>query len=483
MKRTKHISNVIVQSNTGYTIRTEMLDGKKHLVVPVVMMVEGVHSGSGGAILHLADELGRIPASWNGIPVTISHPQEKDEEDVNVFVSANSPEQIQQAVGRVFNTHMEDGKLKAEAWIDENKISSLSATTLAFIRAGSPIDVSVGIFTDNEIEEGDWNGEQYVAIAHNYRPDHLALLPNEEGACSWKDGCGIRVNSTNKNKNEMKNLDIYKKLNEQKLAVVPVVNSINLDSLSQAIYNTVNTMDNDLRVYYVEAVYADFYIFRVRNRANGDTKIYRQNFTTEGDGENIKLKIDSDPIEVQKTITYDTLQKKPQRTIFNNNSKTQNNMDVTNVVNGLIANTKTHFTECDRQWLSALSADALAKLEPKEEKKDPITLDANSAYSFLKSNPPKTEDVLQLLSKEEKANYEKGLATYNKQRKELVDSIIANSEMKEDELKDMSSDVLEKFAKSLKPADFSGQSAGGIETNTTSDEDFLPLAGYGEISK
>ena len=101
-----------------------------------------------------------------------------------------------------------------------------------------------------------------------------------------------------------------------------------------------------------------------------------------GDGENIKLKIDSDPIEVQKTITYDTLQKKPQRTIFNNNSKTQNNMDVTNVVNGLIANTKTHFTECDRQWLSALSADALAKLEPKEEKKDPIMLDANSAYSF-----------------------------------------------------------------------------------------------------
>ena len=101
----------------------------------------------------------------------------------------------------------------------------------------------------------------------------------------------------------------------------------------------------------------------------------------------------------------------------------------------------------------------------------------------MKSNPPKTEDVLQLLSKEEKANYEKGLATYNKQRKELVDSIIANSEMKEDELKDMSSDVLEKFAKSLKPADFSGQSAGGIETNTTSDEDFLPLAGYGEISK
>ena len=104
-----HIEN-IVQINRNYVIRSETLDGKRHIVVPVVMMVEGVHNGSQGPLLHLAEELGRFPGAWNGIPVTIQHPQDGD-----MFVSANSPNIINsQVVGRVFNTRFEDGKLKGE---------------------------------------------------------------------------------------------------------------------------------------------------------------------------------------------------------------------------------------------------------------------------------------------------------------------------------------------------------------------------------
>lgn len=183
-----------MQSNllhlNSYIIRPETLEGKKYLVVPVVMMVEGVHTGTHGPLLHLSEELGKIPDSWNGIPVTISHPQTQEG-----YVSANSPAMVEQwTVGRVFNTCFENDKLKAEAWIDEVKIRSLAPEALEYIQRARPLEVSVGVFSDNDNIKGEWKGEKYEAIARNYRPDHLALLPNEEGACNWADGCGVRVN-------------------------------------------------------------------------------------------------------------------------------------------------------------------------------------------------------------------------------------------------------------------------------------------------
>lgn len=163
---------------------------KAHLVVPVVMMVEGVHNGSQGALLHEISELGKFPDSWNGIPVVIYHPTKDDEP-----VSANSPEIIDtRTVGRVYNTTVEGKKLKAEVWFDEDKLNSISEDTLLAINESKEIEVSLGMFTENEEKEGEYEGEKYVGIAKNHRPDHLAILPDEKGACSCADGCGIGAN-------------------------------------------------------------------------------------------------------------------------------------------------------------------------------------------------------------------------------------------------------------------------------------------------
>jgi len=50
---------VFIQINNSYETRIEKYNGEDHLVVPVVMMVEGVHAGSAGPMLHLAEDLGR----------------------------------------------------------------------------------------------------------------------------------------------------------------------------------------------------------------------------------------------------------------------------------------------------------------------------------------------------------------------------------------------------------------------------------------
>ena len=175
----------------NYTVREETLDGTPHLVFPVVMMVEGVHDGSQGAVLHQESELSQTVEAWNGIPVTISHPM-----DGEVHISANSPSVLDEsAVGRIFNT-IYSGGLRAEAWINVEKIIEKSPEAYEAILNCQPMEVSVGVFNDTEeAQEGaKWNGEIYGHIASNYKPDHLALLPGEEGACSWDDGCGLRVN-------------------------------------------------------------------------------------------------------------------------------------------------------------------------------------------------------------------------------------------------------------------------------------------------
>jgi hypothetical protein len=196
-----------IRTETPYTITVKKHQGEKHLVVPVVMMVEGVHAGSHGPLYHPAEELGKIPESWNGIPVVVYHP----EDERGFYVSANSPELVdERVIGRVYNTRFEDGKLKAEAWINENRAAQVAPEILKLLREGKAVDVSVGVFTDDDMIPGEWKNEKYIGVARNHRPDHLAILPNERGACSLEDGCGLGVNENEKDGGDKSVVNVYK---------------------------------------------------------------------------------------------------------------------------------------------------------------------------------------------------------------------------------------------------------------------------------
>ena len=186
---------VYFQSTADYNVQERMHQGRKHLVVPVTMMVEGVHNGSHGPLLHTIAELGKFPEVWNGIPVVIDHPEVDGQN-----VSANDPDIIDtRTVGRVYRTHVNGNRLKAQAWLDEEKLKAICPTTFEKVKSGEQLEVSVGVFSDEEKIDGDWNGEVYEARAINHRPDHLAILPTSQGACSLADGCGIRANKSNLN--------------------------------------------------------------------------------------------------------------------------------------------------------------------------------------------------------------------------------------------------------------------------------------------
>lgn len=194
----------------SYSLRYEMFNGARHIVVPVVMLVEGVHAGSHGPTLHLAEEFGRVPETWNDIPVYIGHPQEGD-----AYVSGGDPKLIDtEAVGRVYGARIDEKKLKAEVWLNEAKLKKVSPLAAQYIAQGLPLEVSIGVFTDNGGEPGKWEGEAYITTARNYKPDHLALLPGGKGACSWADGCGIRANESGKNNNQNGGTKMKKEVQE-----------------------------------------------------------------------------------------------------------------------------------------------------------------------------------------------------------------------------------------------------------------------------
>lgn len=177
----------IAKSTMGGGIRHESFDGRDHLVVPVVMIVDGVLNGA--LVTH--EEYGRFVSAWDGRPVPVRHPQKNGQ-----YVSANASDVLQKSViGQILNTKVEANKLKAEAWLDVLKAQRLGyGDLISNLEDGNTVEVSTGYFSDSDPSPGQFNGNSYSEIHRNLRPDHLALLPDEIGACSVADGCGTRVN-------------------------------------------------------------------------------------------------------------------------------------------------------------------------------------------------------------------------------------------------------------------------------------------------
>lgn len=456
----------VVQLNSDYQIRVESHQGVKHLVVPVIMMVEGVHVGNLGSLYHSADELGRHVGAWNGIPVTISHPQIQ-----GTFVSANTtPDLLEEnMVGRVYNVHMDGAKLKGEVWLNESAAAVQSSDILDYIRGGRQLEVSIGAFTDEDPVPGVWNGEQYTAIARNHRPDHLALLPGEEGACNWADGCGIRLNTKGGNMSKVHEpWDIL------------LTNKTDYTQLQNSVQGKLDSMDVDGAIHYLRALYDDSVVYEVRG--NEGAVFYKANYSINQDGtiefgakETVRRNV-----EFVSTNADGSVQPMV-RTKFNNLKKEGDSMSKEVVpccpdkVDALIANAKSTFTEDDKDYLLALSAERLAEFEPKEEvepeKVETPQVNAEQAMQVLKESLKTSDDFINLLPEGLQDQMKSGMQLHEAQRTGMIAAIQTNLKdvWTEDDLKKMDTETLTKVYKSVgTKVDFSpmGVDQADVNTNT-----------------
>lgn len=450
----------------SYSYREETFDGRVHYAVPMAMLVEGVHTGSNGAALYTAEELANFYVAWNGVPVTVPHPVDREGNPI----SANSPIVIElHCIGRVFNTTFdtEQNKLRAEAWIDVAKAEELAPKVLAAIRAGEPMEVSTGHFSDADNTPGVWNGESYDYIVRAMRPDHLALLPDQIGACSISDGCGLRANADNQEGTTMTGKapaaaptpaanaepPVAAPQTPEKTAIALMstlkalkdfgfawtVNAeISHDSIRCKLQDIVNAFDNAQWLNWVRAVYDDWFVYEARghNPATGGYSyhLYKRDYSVNDTG---VVTLGEQVTEVIEETVYT-----PVAQMAANKGKEKKTMHK-DKVDALIANKGTRLTECDRKWLEGLSDEQGDKLMPV----DPPSPAANA-------DPPKpaiktVEDVIANSPDELKPFLTNAVARENNAKKALVESLLANTRnsFTREQLEAKSSSELESLAK------------------------------------
>jgi hypothetical protein len=169
-------------------IRRETLGGKEFIVTHGTIIVPGVLPGSQGALYYPPEECGRNAYAWDHMPITLYHPMLN-----GVGVSAHNPDVLEkQGLGFIRDTTM-NGKLGTEMWFDVDRTRRLDGRVLRMLENAQKIELSTGLFTDNDPAglNAHYNGRGYDAVARNYRPDHIAILPDQVGACSIADGCGV----------------------------------------------------------------------------------------------------------------------------------------------------------------------------------------------------------------------------------------------------------------------------------------------------
>lgn len=185
-----------IVSNFRGNLKRVTANGREFLVAPLTMIVTGVLNGSKGALYYPADEISRNVDAWNGMPLVVNHPTD----DEGRPISARTPEAwTKYGIGHVHNSAFRRGKLVAEGWFDVDLTQRVDARVLNRLLAGDRIELSTGLFTqDFPAPPGaTYNGKRFDFIARNYRPDHLAILPDVPGACSLRDGCGVNVVNAN----------------------------------------------------------------------------------------------------------------------------------------------------------------------------------------------------------------------------------------------------------------------------------------------
>lgn len=469
---TQKLNLFALQAN-NYEIQHQIFEGEEHLVVPVVIMCEGVHCGSDGPTYHSIDELGKYPASWNGIPVSINHPKEGED-----YVSANSPSVLEDwTVGRIFNTYVDGEKLKAECWLNTSALCSLSPEAYEYIVDKRPLEVSMGAFYDKEITEGDWNGEHYSQKAVNLRPDHLALLPGGKGACSWEDGAGIRVNSRKTPRHDAV-VSRYLSVNEVVTGMFDIADMLRKELMKK------QASENSDYYYLEEILPGNKFIYEKTEYFDNASvsKYYQQDYLTLEDG-SVTL-VEDTKVEVSRLTQYIPKQEEMEPTLSVNIQKSIEGA-ITKMIKTYVDKliSAKVFTELQRATLETYSEDMLKSMVDGLTVHEPVKPSKEELSAIFKASFASKEEFMKIVPDELKEQMECGLRLHAEQKQKLIEKITGYSQaFTVDELAGKSHQELTKLA-SLVPAEepiaVNNYTPFGVQTpvtHTNTIEPLLPFA-------
>ena len=186
---TRKASARSLSASTGLA-RHETIDGRPTTIVPVIALLEGVihASNSPNREFVSSDVLAASVGDWEGRPLVYNHPQMKGKRLSATDASGNAA-----VFGTVRNARMKGKKLAFDAFIDDERAKAVGADGIVEkALQGTPMEVSVGVYTVLDHVGGTHGGKDYSARWARIYPDHFAVLPiGTPGACSVEMGCGL----------------------------------------------------------------------------------------------------------------------------------------------------------------------------------------------------------------------------------------------------------------------------------------------------
>lgn len=469
----------------GAELRTAEFEGVSHIVVPVVALIGDTivrPMNSAGPEYIPIDELYKVPEGWNYRACVLNHPH-------GGTASANDPRTLERfRFGNVFDSRVEDGKLKMNAYLDPAKAEKVGPDAVRVIdrcRAGEQVEVSVGAYISAEHVDGvAASGEPYSTIWKDIVPDHLAFLAEGSiGACSVEMGCGApRVNSSSKPSadNSRKRAQLRAAERKAMKKDSKMGRFLSFFRLAQA---DEEMSDNDLRNTLWDAIskiepgfdwVVDIFqesgtVIYTVNLNHQSFLYYRRTFVVTDDG----VTLNDDREQVEPVMRYEVVSETGSVTVMTSMSTSDSpcsckttgqsaqgeNMSNTKseLIGRVIACGRNPFKEKDRKTLEALDEEQLQQLVDgaKEEEKEtaaPTPVATGSpAAPVAPAAPAVTPETLGASSWEEvRSMVGAHRATVEAERSSLVAAIGATTdEYTVDELKAMTIPSLTKLSRAL----------------------------------
>jgi hypothetical protein len=336
----------------GEDVYEDTLEGRPHLVVPAVILVEGVLHGSHGPGFYPKEESGRRVHAWNHMPAVVNHPKVGDR-----HVTARSKEMIDlYKAGVVLNSLQDDTKTKTKVWLDIARTNGIDARIIPKLRKREKIELSTGLFVHREMTSGVFTNAKgdkvpYDWIARDHEPDHLAILVDSVGACSVKDGAGLLANETRLPESLCHVLRRSVEKCVLSIGVDKVTgNEMSFTQVSQQLGRALSSKFGSPGEYwrgYVVEVFDDRVVFE-----GEDDKLYQMSYSVSGDS----VQLTGDAKEVKRQVSYVAARSavpSPQESEM---------FDKKKHIDSLIGN---GFEESDRVWLDKLTDDQLKKVQPR----------------------------------------------------------------------------------------------------------------------
>lgn len=447
---------IAINSKTTGKFEKKFLNNREHIVTSMCSIVGNSVMNDG---LYPLIEVKNSYQQLHFLPAPCGHPKIGNE-----LISAFHPLATNafNIGGMIRNPKMEGNNVINEFWLDI-EIANQSEDGKELIKRienGEEVGVSTGLSVDQEMKVGNQDGFDYTWIANNLNFDHVAILLNEEAAGAH---VGTKlVNSTGDNvqvvncavlgadiKGSLEVTNDEGIINKILSGVKNLIkgNAIEMHSLSDQLRNQVKSIFPDDNFWvWVMALFPteSTVVIEIENKTTNLITLVKFSYSVD---QNDQVSLNDDGIIVIKKVEF--VKVDGDVNANNSNPKEDNDMGKDNKPGGQ------DVTNNDKLTVE----NAINLLEEKG----------------FKVNTKKEADQLQYFI-DNKAKFESVINAEETELKSIREALVANSDMTEDDVKDMSKDMLTRLSNSLNPKqNYSAQansSPGNVNSSEASDEDF-----------